>query len=231
MQPARVVIVDFPWEYNNRHDRRLYTDGIRNTKRSQFGIGVASRYTHGVMNEDTITEVGRLLHQVTTDDAYLFSWATKATLPSSFRVLERAGWVYATTAFVWVKTNKKGGFFPGAGRYTFSNTEDLQIWRKPKSTCWHANTGWRPRQVVMAAHPRDPHTHKIIHSRKPAIFHTLIELWLIPQISEKDVLLEVFATQKTDGWLCLGGDVTGRDIRDDLRLYHSKILFDEHLTL
>lgn len=227
MKPARVVLVDFPWEFRNRHETRK----DNKDKKTKFGVGVASRYNHGVMTEDEMIDIGRMLLEVTAPDAYLFSWATKATLPSSLRVLERAGWVYSTTAFVWVKTYKNSKeFFKGAGRYTFSNTEDLQIWRKPNSQCWHTNKGWRPEQVVVAPHPRNPHTNKIIHSRKPSIFHTLLELWLIPQMNEGDVCLEVFATKKTDGWLCLGGDVTGNDIRFDLYQYCSKIHSDELLT-
>lgn len=227
MKPARVVIVDFPWAFRNRHETRK--DNAE--KKSRFGVGVSSRYTHGVMTEDDMTDIGRMLLDVTAPDAYLFSWATKATLPSSLKVLERAGWVYSTTAFVWVKTYPHSGeFFKGAGRYTFSNTEDLQIWRKPGSQCWHTNTGWKPGQVVVEPHPRNPHTHKIIHSRKPKTFHTLIEQWLRPQMRPDDVFLEVFATKKTSGWLCYGGDVTGNDIREDLQMYHLQILCDEPLT-
>ena len=177
------------------------------------------------MKEETMVEVGKALHHVTASDAYLFSWATKATLPTSIRVLERAGWVYATTAFVWAKTYPKNRkFFKGAGRYTFSNTEDLQLWRKPKAKCWHTNRGWKPGQVVVMPHPRDPHTHKIIHSRKPETFQHLIDMWLLPQLECDDVRLELFATRSIPDWLCLGGDVTGNDIFHDLEEYRKNII-------
>lgn len=229
-RPARVVVIDFPWFYRNRHEHRLYDDGVRNKKRSSFGLGVAARYNHGVMQESELIEVARLLHLVTADDAYVFSWATKAALPTSLKIMEAAGWQYATTAFVWVKTNPLSqNTFKGAGRYTFSNTEDLQLWRKPKSICWHTNTGWKPEQVVMAPHPRK--NGKIIHSRKPDEFMRLIDRWLVPQMRYDDIRMELFATKKTDGWLCFGGDVTGLDIRDDLWNYWQKIHQSELLTV
>lgn len=219
MKPARVVVVDFPWEYRNRHDSRK----DNKQKKTKFGVGVAKRYNHGVMKEPQMVVVAEALKHVTTPDAYVFSWATKANLPLSIRVMEKAGWRYCTTAFVWAKVTRTG-FFMGSGRYSFSNTEDLQLWRKPGAQCWHTNKGWRPGQIVLQPHPRDPHTHKIIHSRKPEAFQHLIDLWLLPQMAPDDVRLEVFATRDLPDWLCLGGDVTGNDILQDIAEYRSIII-------
>ena len=65
-----------------------------------------------------------------------------------------------------------------------------------------------------------------MHSRKPARVHQDIARWAGAGV-------ELFATQPTEGWRCLGYDVTGRDIREDLAVvkweegYHSQAKEDE----
>ena len=64
---------------------------------------------------------------------------------------------------------------------------------------------------------------KIVPSRKPEEFQDLIDKWLDPHLGGYSKV-EVFATRQREArgsnapWICLGGDVTGRDIREDLEL-------------
>lgn len=104
--------------------------------------------------------------------------------------------------------------FRGGGRYSPSNIELLLLGVKGRP--WHPNTGWKPRQVIIAPHPRKPLTGKIWHSRKPEIFQDEIDRWLFPHLDGAQ-RLELFATRQRPGWTCLGHALTGTDIREDLR--------------
>lgn len=56
---------------------------------------------------------------------------------------------------------------------------------------------------------------KIVHSRKPESIQNMIDLWLDPYL-ERYTKVELFATRQRPGWICLGYDVTGNNIFDDL---------------
>ena len=64
---------------------------------------------------------------------------------------------------------------------------------------------------------------KIVPSRKPEEFQDLLDQWLDAHLGGH-TKVEVFATRQRESrgsrypWICLGGDVTGRDIREDLEL-------------
>ena len=205
MKPARVVVIDCPWQYNNRYDTR---------SKSKFGIGVAARYSRGVMTEEELIALGPAIRAVCTPDAYLFSWSTRPTLDQSMRVLKAWGFKFVTMPITWVKLYKDGTLFKGPGRYTFSNPEDLLLGRFKGSECWHPNTGWKPESVIQTVHPRCE-KGKIIHSRKPEEVQDALDRWLRPYAGDA-TFLELFATRPKDEWTCYGYDVTGRDIREDL---------------
>lgn len=195
----RVILADPPWSYSNRHDTR--SDGGR----PRFGVGVAARYSRGVMTIDDICALP--VADIAERDAYLFLWATWPTLPDAVRVIESWGFRYVTCAMIWAKRNARSGtWFRGPGRYVPSNSEPLLLGVRGKPIT--PATGWKPCQIVDEPHPRSQ--GKIVHSRKPAVVHEAIERWCGPGV-------ELFATQPAPGWTCLGYDVTGRDIRDDLQ--------------
>lgn len=210
MKPAAVVVIDDPTPYRNRHLQRKDNPG----KKSKFGIGVAGRYSLGVMTEKAMTALGPLIQEVCCADAYVFSWATRPNLDMALRILQGRGLEYKTAPFTWVKTYPNEGLFKGPGRYTFSNPEDVLLGRWPESTCWHPNTGYKPASVIMAPHPRQ--AGKIIQSRKPEEVQDEIDRWLRPYAGEF-TFLELFATRPREGWVCLGYDVTGRTIEEDLK--------------
>lgn len=217
---ARVILIDKPQPYRNRHEARH--DGSS----TRFGIGVASRYTHGVMTEEALRDLGPLIRSIAAEDALIFHWVTKPNMPFDMKLLEAWGLEYKTTPFVWVKRNKnQDTTFCGAGAYNFSNVEEVWLARYPGSKLWFPNNpAYKPRQVlqedwnhtmeVYEAHPRGENG-KIIHSRKPEAIQDMIDAWLGPYL-DGHTRVELFATRERPGWVCLGGDLSGNDIRTDL---------------
>lgn len=208
VRPARVIVIDDPTPYRNRHSERK--DGGR----TRFGIGVADRYSRGVMTEKDLVALGPLIRAIAAPDAYIFCWATRPNMDMAIRVLRGRGLRYVTIPFTWEKLYPGGGTFKGTGRYNFSNPEDVILARYPGTRCWHSSRGWKPHAVFRTLHPR---YESLPHSRKPEEIQDAIDRWLDPHLGDHDKV-ELFATRQRPGWTCLGYDVTGRDIREDLEI-------------
>lgn len=218
MRLPQVILADNPWPYNDRKETRRDNP----TKAPKFGIGVERRYSAGTMTLADLCAMGPLNAH---PDAYLFCWATCPRLDAAQTVMRSWGFPYATVHSVWVKVypNKweaitnaddvAGAIFRGPGRYSPSNVELLLLGTRGR--CWHPAEGYKPRQVILEPHPRDPLTGKIRHSRKPEVFQDELDRWLRPHASGE--FLELFATRERPGWTCLGHALSGTDIRDDLR--------------
>ena len=206
MNPARIVLIDDPTPYKNRHNIRK--DGGK----TRFGTGVDHKYSLGTMTEQELIDLGPRIQAICAPDAYVMPWVTKPNLPMGIRILEARGLFYKTTLFEWEKLYPDASSFKGTGRYTFSNLEALLLGRYPGAKCWHPKTGYKPQMLQRTTHPR---YLGLPHSRKPEVIQDEIEKWLGPYIGDY-TLVELFATRQRPGWTCLGYDVTGRDIRDDL---------------
>lgn len=140
------------------------------------------------------------VHKLAAENCILFLWVTFPMLPEGLQVINAWGFEYKTVAFNWVKTNpKKDSLFWGMGNWTRSNSE----------VCLLAITGKPTRESasVLSAIvcPR------LKHSQKP------------PEIRDRIVKLcgdvrriELFATEKAEGWDAIGFEVDGKDIRDVL---------------
>jgi len=237
---ARVLLIDDPTPYSNRHAVRK--DG----RQARSGVGVADRYSAGVMTERDLVALGPAMRAPLSADAVVYAWATGPNLDMHFRIMEGRGFEYVTVAFVWVKVYPKSGtHFRGTGRHVPSNAELCLQWKLPgDAPVWYPATGDKPCQIVEAPHPRypveldDPEwpprmprgarhrpscracrtclAGKIIHSRKPPHVHQAIESWLGPHLNSHS-MLELFATEKRSGWVTLGHAISGRDLRDELR--------------
>ena len=217
---AQVIVADPPWKYNDRKSTRR-----DNPERApKFGIGVERRYSAGTM---TLPELCSLdVAGASHPDAYLFLWATCPRLDAAQTVMAAWGFPYTTVHSCWVKVYPQlwdrvllgevdllnRAIFRGPGRYSPSNVELLLLGTRGR--CWHPTTGYKPHQVVFAPHPRVPLTGKIWHSRKPEIFQDELTRWLAPH--QQGYSLELFATRQRPGWRCLGHELTGTDIRQDL---------------
>lgn len=234
----RKLIIDPPWFFNDRKGYRKDNP----EKKCTLGIGAHGNYELGTMTIEQMAPLGPLLEDVLTDDFYGFMWVcesqptahidllnawnfarnirsakreidkteAKADLFHPSRPQKVVQWKFVNTAFVWVKTNKvnKEPFF-GPGFYTAGNVERCLLFRPEKARGWHSTKGYKPSQVVMEPHPADDKGKKI-HSRKPLTVHHRLDQWL------DTPGLELFATQQTPGWTCLGHSVTGNLIDKDL---------------
>jgi len=130
-------------------------------------------------------------------------------LSQGLEVIQRWGFQYKTLGFCWVKRNKKTpSWFWGLGFWTRSNPE----------LCLIATKG-RPKRVSKAV-------HSVIdtpiegHSKKPDIVRKKI-VELIGDIPR----VELFARHKYDGWVCLGNEIDGMDIRDSINQLKTRRIF------
>jgi N6-adenosine-specific RNA methylase IME4 len=143
---------------------------------------------------------GLPVEDIAAPNACLFLWATNPLLPEAIAVMTAWGFKYKSVAFTWIKTNRKsGGYFFGLGRWTRGNSEVclLGVKGKPK----RVNAGVS--SLIVAPVMR--------HSAKP------------PEARDRIVKLcgdlpriELFARERTEGWVALGNEIDGKDIRHAL---------------
>lgn len=141
---------------------------------------------------------------VVDDDCAMFCWATSPMLPLAIDLMEMWGFTYKTVAFVWVKTNKrKGNHFWGMGHWTRSNVEHVLL-----------GTRGKPKRKSAAVHQvvEQPLDRGVAHSRKPDVVRDKITALMgdVPRV-------ELFATQRVEGWDCVGFDVNNIDVREFLK--------------
>jgi N6-adenosine-specific RNA methylase IME4 len=125
---------------------------------------------------------------------------------------------YVTKAFSWVKTYASGGIFFGIGSYTASNTEDV----------WLLSNGTPKRkakdvsQIVPTLIKQDAIVAPLTdHSAKPEEMQDRIERLLTGPY------LELFARRRRPGWVCIGNELDGLDVRDSL----ARLAKDEPLPI
>lgn len=161
-----IIYADPPWSYNDKANA-----GKR---------GASHKY-----DTQSIDWIKNLpVQSIASENCALFLWVTMPKLNEVFDVIDAWGFRYKTTAFVWVKKNKKADtLFMGMGRWTRANSE----------LCLIATRG-KPKRINAGV-------HSIVidnireHSRKP------------DEVSKRIVLLmgdmsriELFAREKVDGW-------------------------------
>lgn len=168
-----IIYADPPWSYK---DKAL--SGNR---------GACCKYP--VMSIDDICKLP--VNQIADKDCILFMWVTMPKLNECFKVMEAWGFEYKTSAFTWVKKNKKSGsLFMGMGRWTRANAEICLIATKGK-----------PKRVSASV-------HSVIlssieeHSKKPNEARERIV-----QLCGDIPRIELFARQYADGWDCWGNEV------------------------
>jgi N6-adenosine-specific RNA methylase IME4 len=136
---------------------------------------------------------------IAAKDCILFLWVTFPCLLEGLRAIESWGFQYKTLGFCWAKRCKKqtDKWFWGLGFWTRANPE----------ICLIATKG-SPKRVSSAVHCIID-TPIEAHSKKPDVVREkIVELMGdIPRI-------ELFARQKYDGWVCLGDEIDGLDIRE-----------------
>ena len=117
----QIIYVDPPWYYN---------DKLKFKQKNEYN-------SYNKMRIKDICDMP--VQQIADKNCALFLWSTLPQLPDAFKVIKSWGFEYKTTAFVWVKKNKKKeGWFWGLGYYTRSNAEIclLAIKGKMKKHSW-----------------------------------------------------------------------------------------------
>ncbi len=152
----------------------------------------------------TIEDIYNLpIENIADDSCVLFLWVTFPLLQEGLETIRRWGFSYKTVAFNWVKKNKKSdSWFWGLGYWTRSNSE----------LCLLATKG-RPARNSRSVH-QICDERVMQHSKKP------------PEIRDKIVELcgdvpriELFARETCDGWVSVGDEIDGSDIRDAIKEY------------
>lgn len=175
-----VIYADPPWHY------KVY---------SKKGMGRSAESHYPTMKLEDIKALP--VADLADKDCALFLWVTLPCLIEGLEVLKAWGFTYKTTAFVWIKQNRKADtLFLGMGFWTRSNAEICLLGTKGRPKRMDATI----RQVVVS--------HVEEHSKKPQEVRDRIIRLLgdVPRV-------ELFARRKTEGF-----DVWGNEVESDIQL-------------
>ena len=141
------------------------------------------------------------IKDISDKNCVLFLWTTYPMLKEALKVIESWGFQHKSIAFQWIKLNKRNGRpFYGLGRWTRGNSEPCLLATKGKPKRISASVFQLIQSPILK------------HSEKPQEAREKI-LELMGEIPR----IELFARQKTEGWDCLGNEINGKDIRQELR--------------
>lgn len=130
--------------------------------------------------------------QISSDDSVLFLWATTPLLPDCLSLLPAWGFTYKTSLY-WRKVMSLGMGFWYRGQVEqllLGVRGGVKAFRIQKPNFVQSKVGR--------------------HSQKPDEMRVLVDAC---ELSPK---LELFATQKVDGWDCIGSAINGEDIHVSL---------------
>lgn len=152
--------------------------------------------THGQYETMSLDDLCSLrVADVVAPNAILFMWTTGPQLVASLKLMEAWGFTYKTMAFVWDKELTNPGF------YTRSQYEYVILGKRGKRPKRGDAT---IRQKIVSKRGK--------HSAKPELIQDAIER-LYPETNK----LELFARRHRQGWTCLGNELSGLDIREELQ--------------
>jgi N6-adenosine-specific RNA methylase IME4 len=167
----KIIYADPPWSYGDPKANR----------------GGAVRH-YATMSHQGIKDLP--VQEIADTDCALLIWTTMPKIKECLEVIESWGFEYRTTAFTWVKRNKKSdGWFWGMGSWTRANPE----------LCFLATRGKPQRQSASVHSVLDARIQQ--HSKKPDETRTRITELLgdLPRI-------ELFAREQTPGWDAWGNE-------------------------
>jgi len=186
MKKYQIIYADPPWSYSVM---RQIPGGRTNPYRGMRYIDILDLPIKDLADKNCV----------------LFLWATMPLLPEALYTMKHWGFEYKTTAFVWVKKNKKSdGWFWGMGSWTRSNPEICLLGVKGE-----------PKTISNRVHSVID-TPLEEHSKKPAeVRKRIVELCGdIPRIelfARKGNVL--FEDESFKGW-----DVWGNQVESDINL-------------
>jgi len=174
-------------ELPNKKYQIIYADPPWSYKGKMMNSSITDHYN--VLSLDDICNLD--IRSISDNDCILFMWVILPKLNEFMKVVNAWGFEYKTTAFVWVKQNRKtNSFFMGLGRWTRANPEICILATKGKIS--RISKAIRQLQV----YPIEQ------HSKKPDVFRKLI-IELVGDLSR----IELFARERVDGWDCWGNEL------------------------
>lgn len=163
---------------------------------SKKGRGRSAENHYRTMSKEDILSLD--VAGIAAKDCILFLWVTFPCLLDGLATIKAWGFVYKTLGFCWVKRNRKAPtWFWGLGFWTRANPE----------ICIIATKG-RPGRISKSVHSVID-TPIESHSKKPDVARKRI-VELIGDVPR----VELFARNEHAGWVCLGDEIDGSDIRD-----------------
>lgn len=133
------------------------------------------------------------INNIIDDNAVLFLWTTNHYLEQSYWVARKWGFL-PSTVLVWCKKPKGRGL---GGTFGVS-TEFLLFARR--GVLKHKERIWS----TWFEHKRG------MHSEKPPMVRDMIKRCFDGNA------IELFARQQTPGWTCIGNEISGKDIKQEL---------------
>lgn len=197
----QAVVIDPPVPFHTYTGPALPTRRLRQAS-------AASHYT--LMSWQDIHGLRPWLDLVAADDCALFLWVCNPHTPEMVKILDSWGFTFKTVAFVWVKLNPRCLLpFSGLGYWTRANTEQLWLATRGKMTRL-ARDVRQVQEMIDQADSAALRLPRQRHSEKPERFQDEIERLVAGPY------LELFARRQRPGWCCLGDEISGRDIREDI---------------
>lgn len=186
MKKYQIIYADPPWKY------------YKITKEHPMKYNYSADKHYPTM---PVSEICNLpIRELSDKNCILFMWATFPNLKESLDVIKAWGFKYKTLGFCWIKTGRD--YLPrrdGMGYYTKSNAEICLIGTKGKIN------------ILSHSIPSTIMFPRTKHSVKPEIVRDKI-IQLVGDLPR----IELFARQKTEGWDCLGNEINGKDIKQEL---------------
>lgn len=183
----QAIIADPAWSFG---DRLTMSDVKR---------GAGSQYSTMSTGQIAALPVGQVADPA---GCLLALWVPSSMLADGLLVMSEWGFVCKQT-YVWVKTKKDGsGLGFGMGRL-FRQSHEIALIGVNNTELYSTLENQSQRSVCLAPNQG--------HSIKPDCLHESIEV-MFPKANK----LELFARRIREGWLCLGNEIDGRDLRDSL---------------
>lgn len=180
-------MIDPPWPYASR----------KNAK-TRFGLGM-HRYQPMKIKDILALPV----QDIADDDCALFLWVPCPFIKYLDPVMTAFGFRTVTKAFTWIKMDKNGKPRTLPGHYTGSNSED----------CW----------LGIRGHMHDKLKTKLVNQ---VIFSEIGEHSEKPNAEVRARIskmygdfpkIELFARDQAPGWVSLGNEIDGTDIREAIK--------------
>lgn len=218
---ANVILCDPPWAYDSYSDK---------------GQQRSAEHHYPTMSMQDIYDLAPLIKELSAPNSALFLWVSTPNLPNCLKIMEHWGFTYKTKAFAWVKRKASNAtlyqyvdkydrgqidrdhlisniasnaFKMNLGKYTRAATEDCYLGVKGRMSREDASIHQElvDYEEEMVPAPIEG------HSVKPYTFHQRIEKLFGPNT----IKVELFARVERPGWICLGNEIDGKDIRDAMK--------------